>query len=176
MQDMVTDYGLAYRDTDDNGREIYYPVCSKYRRGEGHEVIKVYANLCASRKAIERHVATQRITQAFEEEQRESVREVRPRRVGLNIARTVFQTLREGASYVQFEHKRQSLHLVGVDIGSMNHSREFVRCFVESMMVVMDKRVMEHVRAIDPISGRKRVFAFIADKVTERHRKGMQSL
>ncbi len=54
----------------------------------------------------------------------------------------------------------------------MNHSSEFIRCFVESMTVVMNKRVREHVRAIDPITGRKRVFAFMADKVTELHRTG----
>jgi len=100
------------------------------------------------------------------------VREVRRRRVGLNIVRTALQTLREGASYVQFEHKLQSLHLIGVDIGSMHHSREFFRGFVESRTVVMDKRVREHVRAIDPIKGRMRVFAFMADKVTELHRTG----
>ena len=66
----------------------------------------------------------------------------------------------------------QSLHLAGVDIGSMNHSREFIRSFVESMAAVMDRRIKEHVRAIDPITGRKRVFAFMADKVTELHRTG----
>ncbi len=124
---MVRDSGLAYRDTDNNGREFSCPVCLKYRRVEGHEVIKVYANLCATRKAIGRHLASQRHKHALDEEQRESEREARRRRVGMDIARTALQTLREGASYVQFEHKLQSLHLVGVDIGSLNHSREFIR-------------------------------------------------
>ena len=54
----------------------------------------------------------------------------------------------------------------------MNHSREFIRVFVESMTIMMDKRIKDHVRAIDPIRGRKRVFAFMADKVTELHRLG----
>ena len=97
------------------------------------------------------------------------MREVRRRRVGLNIARTALQTLREGASCVQFEHKLHSLHLAGVYIGSMNHSRECIRGFVESMNIVMDKRVMKHVRAIDSITCRKRVFAFMSDEVTELH-------
>ena len=73
---------------------------------------------------------------------------------------------------MQFEHKLQSLHLAGVDIGTMNHSREFIRGFVESMTAVMDRRVSDHVRAIDPVTGRKRVFAFMVDKVTELHRTG----
>ena len=54
----------------------------------------------------------------------------------------------------------------------MNHSREFIRGFVESMTVVMDRRISEYVRAVDPITCRKRVFAFMADKVTELHRTG----
>jgi hypothetical protein len=171
VPDMVRDYGLAYRDTDNNDREVYFPVCLNCRRVESHEVIKVYANMCSSRKAIGGHVVSQRHKHALDEEQRESKREVRRRRIGLNIARTALQTLREGASYVQFEHKLQSLHLAGVDIDSISHSREFIRGFVESMTDdVMDKRVSENIRAIDPITGRKRVFAFMADKVTELHR------
>jgi hypothetical protein len=60
VPDMVRDFGLAYRDTDNDGREVYCPVCLKCRGGEGREVIKVYASPSASRKAIGRHVATQR--------------------------------------------------------------------------------------------------------------------
>ena len=82
------DSSLDYRDTDNDGREFYCPVCLKYRGGEGHEVIKVYAYLCASRKAIGRNLVTQRHKQALEEEEWEAVREVWRRRVGMSIART----------------------------------------------------------------------------------------
>ncbi len=37
---------------------------------------------------------------------------------------------------------------------------------------MMDKRIRDHIRAIDPLTSRKRVFAFMADKVTEMHRSG----
>ncbi len=104
------------------------------------------------------------------EENREVTRNVRRYRVGLNIVRTALQSLREGASYVQIEHNLQSLHLVVLDIGSIKHSREFICGCVESMTIVMDRRINEYVRAIDPITGRKRVFALMADKVTELHR------
>jgi hypothetical protein len=64
------------------------------------------------------------------------------------------------------------MHLAGVDIGSMNHSREFIRVFVDNMTaMMMDKRIRDHVLAVDPITSRKRVFAFMVDKVTELHRK-----
>ena len=44
--------------------------------------------------------------------------------------------------------------------------------FVESMTVVMDRRIERHLHEIDPITGWKRIFAFMADKVTELHRTG----
>ena len=58
---------------------------------------------------------------------------MRRQQVGLNVARTALQTVREGTSYVHFEHKLQALYLVGVDIGTMSHSRDFCRHFVETM-------------------------------------------
>ena len=149
---------------------MYCPVCLKYCKGDGLEVVNVVSRISVTRKLIGRHLAIQRHKQALVEEQRDATREDRRRRIGLNIARTALHTLREGASYVQFEHKLQSLHLDGVDIGSMNHSMECIRGFVESMTTVMNRRISEYVRAIDPITGRKRVFAFMADKVTELHR------
>ncbi len=51
----------------------------------------------------------------------------------------------------------------------MNHSREFIRGFVESITIVMNMMISEHVHAMDPV---KRVFAFMADMVTELHRTG----
>jgi hypothetical protein len=59
-----------------------------------------------------------------------------------------------------------------VDIGSLNHSRAFIRGFVESITHVMDISISEHVRAVHTVIGRKRVFTFMADKVTELHRTG----
>jgi len=155
VPDMVRDSGMAYRATDDGGREVYCPVCLKYRAGDGHEVLNVPGRLSVARKSIARHLATQRHKQALAEEQREVTRGERRRKVGLNIARTALQTLREGASYVQFEHKLQSLHLAGVDIGSINHSREFIRGFVDSMTSVMDQRASDHVYSIEPVTGQK---------------------
>ena len=102
---MVRDSGLAYRDMDGAGREVYCPVCFQYPAVDSHEVIRVHERLHAARKLIARHLATQRNKQALDEEKREATREVRRHRVGLNIARTALQTLREGASYVQLEHK-----------------------------------------------------------------------
>ena len=68
--------------------------------------------------------------------------------------------------------KLRDLHIACLDIGSMNHSRAFMTKFVESMATVTDRKISNHLKAIDPITGRKRVFSFMADKVTELHRTG----
>ena len=39
---MVTDAGLAYKDTDEKGREIYCPVCLTYCENKGFVVIGSY--------------------------------------------------------------------------------------------------------------------------------------
>jgi len=39
-------------------------------------------------------------------------------------------------------------------------------------VVMMDRMISDHVRSIDPITRRKRVFAFMADKVMELYRTG----
>jgi hypothetical protein len=99
-------------------------------------------------------------------------RKARRTRVGLTAAREAFQTLREGCSYLQFEEKLFTLHLAGLDIGSMNHSVRFIRGFVDSMEVVMDRRIRDRIHAVDLVTCRKRLFAFAADKATELHRTG----
>ena len=77
---------------------------------------------------------------------------MRRSRIGLNIGGTVLQTLLEGSSYVQFELKLRDLHLAGLDTGTINHSREFMRRFVENIGIVMFRKIGSHLKAIDPIT------------------------
>jgi hypothetical protein len=42
VPDMIRDYSLAYRDTDVEGRQVYCPVCPKYRAGDGSEIVNMY--------------------------------------------------------------------------------------------------------------------------------------
>ena len=75
-------------------------------------------------------------------------------------------------SYLQLEEKLLRHHLASLDIVSMNDSVKFIQGFVESVEVVMDMRIREHVHAVDDVKGRKRLFAFAADKVIELHMTG----
>ncbi len=58
--DMVRDASLAYRDTDERGRQVYCPVCLKHRGIDGHAVIIVYRKLGINRKSIGRHLVTKK--------------------------------------------------------------------------------------------------------------------
>ncbi len=41
----------------------------------------------------------------------------------------------------------------------------FIKGFMDNMAVVMDKRIKDHIHAVDKVTGRKRLFAFAMDKV-----------
>ena len=154
--DVVRDSGMAYRDTDDTARDILCPVCCEYRDGAGDLIFSADQRLSDLKKAIGRHLECSRHKQALEEQERALLLAVRRSRVGLTIARTALQTLREGCSYLQFEKKLLDLHLAGLDIGSLNHSKEFIRLFVKSMRTTVDRRITDHLHQVDVITGRKR--------------------
>ena len=80
--------------------------------------------------------------------------------------------LREGCNYLQIEEKLLSLYLAGLDIGSMNHSVKFIEGFVDSVVAVMDKKIREHLHAVDHVPCRTRLFAFAVNKITELHMMG----
>ena len=50
--DMVRDSGLAYRDTGNDGREVYSPVCLKHRADDGHGVVNIRGPLHVIWKSI----------------------------------------------------------------------------------------------------------------------------
>jgi hypothetical protein len=148
---MARDACLTYRDTDERGHEVYCLVCLKYKGSDGLVVITVYLRLGITRKSIGRPLVTKGHIQALDEEQKEVTRNERRRHVGMAFARTALQTLREGNNYLQYESTLLSLHLAGNDIGSMNHSRRFIRGFVDNMIKVMDIMISEHnLRPPDP--------------------------
>ncbi len=169
---MVKGAGLSYREIDGGQRrEIFCPVCNEYGRGITTDaVFRSEQRLKILRASIRRHLATDAHKKALTEKEKERTRILRRNRVGLSIARTALHLVREGGSYLQFEGRRNSLHLAGLDIGSLNHSRQFIRAFVGSMTVVMDQRISRHLKEVDAVTGRKRLFAFMSDKVTELHR------
>ena len=98
--DMGKDADLAYRETDETGREIYCPVCLTYCGSKGDVGIASYRKLNVTKACIERHLSTFRHKQALQMHVLEVESLARRTRVGLTIGKTVWQTLREGCSYL----------------------------------------------------------------------------
>ncbi len=132
LADVVRDFGTAFRETDDNGREVHGPVCFQYRDGTGDVAFSVNQRLAELKNAIAWHSESNRHKQAFEELERALLLDVRRSRVGLTIARAALKTLREGCNYSLFEKMLLDLHLAGFDIRSLNHSKDFIRLFVKA--------------------------------------------
>jgi hypothetical protein len=125
---MVGDAGLSYAANYEGGRMVYCPVCKEFRASRAaYNGIQSYQRCCCIRKAIGKHLQTRHQLVALEEREKELCRNSRQTKIGLNIARSVLQTLREGSSYVQFEMKLRDLHLARLDIGSINNLREFIK-------------------------------------------------
>jgi len=169
---MIKDAGLAYWEAKGNGREIYCPVCLEYCGSKGDLGIGSHKKLHVTKQCVARHLGTARHKQALQLQGMEMERKARRARVGLSVGKTTLHTLREGCSYLRFEEKLLTLRLSLLDIGSMNHSVKFIEGFVNIMEVVMDGRIRDHIRAIDEVTCRKRLFAFAADRALELHRTG----
>jgi hypothetical protein len=56
--DMVRDAGLAYRETEESGREIYCPICLTYCGGKGDVGIASHRKLHVTKKCVARHLGT----------------------------------------------------------------------------------------------------------------------
>ncbi len=103
--DMVRDAGFTYESNEEGERVISCPLCVEFGdsvRGKAG-TIKLGRRTCDMRKAIMKHLHGRMHADALEARQHELRRNVRRMRNGLNIARTVLQTLQEGSSFVQFE-------------------------------------------------------------------------
>ena len=94
------------------------------------------------------------------------------RKIGENLTRLVMQTIREAGSYQSFEKKVVDFYKMGGRVGRFNHSTKFVSGMVEAMYEVTMQRFRYWLHEIDPITGKPRVFAAAADKVTEQGRTG----
>ena len=105
LADVVKDFGMAFRKTGDNGREINCPVCFQYRDGTVDVAFSVNQRLSKHKKSIARHLESSRHKIALEEQERALLLVVRRSRVGLTIAIAALMPLREGCNYLQFEKK-----------------------------------------------------------------------
>ena len=89
------------------------------------------------------------------------------------IGRAAYNVFKEGCSYYSFERNLLLLDLSGVNIGTLNHSREFISSFLDPLHDACMARTRNFLdRPSEVLGGRKRGIAFNADKSTELRRTG----
>ena len=93
-------------------------------------------------------------------------------KIGQNLTRLVMQTIREAGSYQSFERKVFDFYEMGGRVGHFSHSCKFIAGMVKAMHAVVIETMVKWLHAVDPLTGKPRVFAACADKVTEQNRTG----
>lgn len=93
-------------------------------------------------------------------------------KVGMVLARTAYKIVKLGQSYANFETEVSLLHMNGVDVGDINHSRKFASQIVSAIFDVAVTKVKQVIRSELPTTGRPRPVGLLADKLTKKHRTG----
>ena len=90
----------------------------------------------------------------------------------MNVARQSYQIILEHDSYSSYERRVLLLHLSGVDIGNINHSRAFPAAFAEAVFHVIMCQYADFIATPQPDTGMLTPVAIIADKMTPKHITG----
>ncbi|KAK3271656.1 hypothetical protein CYMTET_20009 [Cymbomonas tetramitiformis] len=107
-----------------------------------------------------------------ERENQEELAKHRSQSVGLTLAHLALQTITEARSYHSYERAVLRQHLLGTRVGNLNHSRQFVVSFLNSLYYVAKQRAIQWFNSVDPATTHPVLFAVNADKTTEFHRTG----
>lgn len=91
---------------------------------------------------------------------------------GRHVGLIALQTVQEHSSQLSFERWLATCTALGVDIGTKNHSKEFVAGFRHAAHECLTESIQSLLRTEDPATGRPPAFATIADKATVRKKTG----
>ena len=149
--------------------QVYCVACEEGGARAEFRTDKPFANL---RKSLRAHLITSKHI-AAEAAIRSTTGVVKAsNRIGLNLSRLVLQTIKEGGSYLDYERKVFDLHLNGGETGRFHHNKRFISDLVPCMYRVCMNRIRTYLDIPDVTTGKSRIFAITADKVTEQHRTG----
>ena len=146
------------------------PKCTRYKEKEVR--LKIGNRIHKVKKNWQDHLRSQAHKDACALEGELAKVEERRKKIGMNLARLVVQMVREAGSYQSFEKKVVDFEQMGGYVGRFNHSCKFAAKMVGAMYEVTIELLIEFIHSADPDTGRPRVFAATADKVTELHRTG----
>ena len=88
----------------------------------------------------------------------------RETQVGLTLGLMVYQILYEGDSFCRFERDVSWLHMIGVDLGSRNHSEHFCRSLLPFLRNEICSEMIQLMATNLGCTGNKRSLFMTADK------------
>ena len=93
----------------------------------------------------------------------------RNKKIGKTLGRCIYKGLYTGSSQSHYPEDVAMLAKEGVDVGEMNHSREYAAKFGECLGEVVQTRVIEYLSSPLPQTGLRPPCKVVADKATHKH-------
>lgn len=91
-------------------------------------------------------------------------------KIGLRVGRTAYTAIKEGKGSKFFERLLSLNELNNVDIGELNHSREFFREFRKNIFFTMKSKIIDFLSTKNPVTNQLPLVSITADKITKLHR------
>ena len=128
------------------------------------------------KKSVAKHIGTQnhRNMSAKNEQETEELRKYRAKQqsVGLTVGKQAYKAVKLGRPFSDFETDLQLMSAANVNVGNMNHSRQFPSKMRASFATAIDTRIKHYIASPLPATGTVPPVGIIADKVTTRRRTG----
>eukprot|EP00918_Siedleckia_nematoides_P063266 GHVU01137778.1.p1 GENE.GHVU01137778.1~~GHVU01137778.1.p1 ORF type:complete len:619 (+),score=38.48 GHVU01137778.1:1171-3027(+) len=175
LEELVKNCGLTHRP---DAGVVECAACVKWsssRTTPGETGIagqfKTAQDLNHLRTSIARHLAQDSHKNAVEKDARMRQRERNLKHQGMANGRAVYLNVKEARPFVSYERLILMLELSGVDVGTINHGRNFAKGLVTALRNVIMDRIRTYLDTPSPAIGmRKPAVAVAADKSTHLRR------
>ena len=125
------------------------------------------------KKSLKRHLQTGKHSEMLRKaealEEIEFKERNRNKKIGRTLGRCIYKGLYTGSSQSHYPEDVAMLAKEGVDVGEMNHSREYAAKFGECLGEVVQTRVIEFLSSPLPQTGLRPPCKVVADKATHKH-------
>lgn len=126
------------------------------------------------KRSIKRHLVTQTHREALNDAsvktEYDAKLENRERLIGMRLARMAYHLLKKGRPDTDFPEQVLLHNLNGVDVGNVNHSKNFVAKFLPYVAKEVKHRLIKFLTARLPQTGCVPIGKIVADKATTKHR------
>ncbi|XP_078495192.1 uncharacterized protein LOC108950546 [Ciona intestinalis] len=92
----------------------------------------------------------------------------RSQKVGHLLSSLAYQGFLEGDTFSSFERKVTVLQCAKVDVGDVNHGREFPTRLLPHVVTVLQSQLKKYIETPLPCTGRRMPFSIVADKLTHK--------